>query len=217
MLSIYEDGRCYDLIYPAKPKESVFWIGVARDFANTGPILETGCGTGYVCLPLAQAGYNACGLDLSASMLDEARRKAQVLGLEVDLLEHDMRSFDLGRQFSLILLPANAFGHLLTRQDQISYLDGIRRHLAPGGHFVLSMFVPDTQWLLRRDDEEKTYGRFTHPDTDKPVHVTYTYEFDIDTQIKRHRLYSYHGESKESELGHLDLRVYFPQKLHLLA
>ena len=51
-----------------------FWRRVAS--AAGGPVLELGCGTGRVSLPLARAGVELVGIDRSAPMLDRARKAA---------------------------------------------------------------------------------------------------------------------------------------------
>ena len=50
-----------------------FWRRVAAN--ATGPVLELGCGTGRVSLPLARAGVNLIGIDRSEPMLERARRR----------------------------------------------------------------------------------------------------------------------------------------------
>src|SRR5476649_1199857 len=54
-------------------RDVAFWRGVAS--AAHGPVLELGCGTGRVSLPLARAGVNLVGIDRSAPMLERARRR----------------------------------------------------------------------------------------------------------------------------------------------
>jgi hypothetical protein len=62
-------------------------------------------------------------------MLAIARQKVAGLPEEtqkrIQLVEGDMRDFDLGRRFSLILIPFRAFLHLLTVEDQKQALDCI--------------------------------------------------------------------------------------------
>jgi ubiquinone/menaquinone biosynthesis C-methylase UbiE len=86
-------------------------------------VLELGCGTGRVLLPVAAAGLDVVGLDQSPAMLAIARQKLTTLDAEtrarVQLIEGDMRSFDLGMdRFRLITIPFRAFCHLLTIPDQ---------------------------------------------------------------------------------------------------
>jgi ubiquinone/menaquinone biosynthesis C-methylase UbiE len=97
------DGRHYDAL---KAQNDVsFYLSQAQ--MARGPVLEIGCGTGRVTIPLAEAGVEITGLDVSASMLAEANRKAQERGATVGWIEADARHFDLGRRFAFILMPFN--------------------------------------------------------------------------------------------------------------
>src|SRR3954452_14539 len=54
-----------------------FWRRVALE--APGPVLELGCGTGRISLPLIRAGIELVGVDRSAPMLDRARRRLRSL------------------------------------------------------------------------------------------------------------------------------------------
>ena len=58
-----------------------------------------------------------------------------------------MRSFDLGRQFSLVTIPFRPFQHLTTVEDQMACLSTIHRHLGPGGRLILDLFNPSIPLL----------------------------------------------------------------------
>src|SRR5512134_1834309 len=81
------DGRHYDAL---KAQNDVpFYLSQAQ--MARGPVLEIGCGTGRVTIPLAAAGAEITGLDVSASMLEEAKRKAQNQGLRINWIAADGR------------------------------------------------------------------------------------------------------------------------------
>ena len=54
-------------------RDVAFWRRLAG--AQTGPIIELGCGTGRILLPLARDGVQVIGVDLSLPMLDRARQR----------------------------------------------------------------------------------------------------------------------------------------------
>ena len=123
-----------------------FWLALAAA-APPGPIVELACGTGRVLLPLAQAGYQVTGLDLSGHMLERCRGKLLLAAPEVRdrvrLLEADMTSFELGRAVGAIFCPLNGFHLLRTVEQQLACLERCHAHLHPSGMLVLDLFNPD--------------------------------------------------------------------------
>lgn len=106
-----------------------------------GPVLELGCGTGRVAVPIAADGHRVVGLDRSASMLDRGRRRAGAKA-PVDYREGDMRDFELGESFRLVLIPFNTL-LVLAPQERFSCLSSVRRHLAAHGRLAVDVFQPD--------------------------------------------------------------------------
>ena len=140
----------YDFVEPYRQRPDIgFYVELARQ--SGGPVLEIGCGTGRVLLPIARSGIEINGLDLSPGMLATCERKVAQepadVQARVTLDMGDMRDFDLGRTFSLATTPFRAFQHLETAEEQLSCLAAIRRHLRPGGKLVLDLFNPSLPFL----------------------------------------------------------------------
>jgi len=114
------------------------------------PILEMGCGTARVLIPLARLGYRITGIDASAAMLEKARDKVAAEGLQhlVTLVGQEMGELELEERFNLAFAALNSFAHLHTTDEQLAALDRVRHHLNPGGLLVLDMFNPDLARLL---------------------------------------------------------------------
>ena len=159
----------YDVQYSAYREDIPFWVELAR--AAAGPVLEAGCGTGRVYLPLLQAGVDADGLDLLPAMLDELRRKAARLGLAPRVHEADMRSFTLPRRYALVVIPFRAFLHNLTTADQLATLRACRQHLEAGGRLVVDLFYPSFARLTEPDGEWRLEREFPHPESGRPMSV----------------------------------------------
>ena len=68
-------------------------------------ILELCCGTGRLTIPIAKEGYNITGVDYTASMLNQAIAKANKEQLSIDFVQEDIRTLDLGKRFSFLLIP----------------------------------------------------------------------------------------------------------------
>jgi SAM-dependent methyltransferase len=128
-------------------QDVAFYRDAARDFGD--PVLELGCGTGRITMALAEAGKRITGLDLSERMLERAVKKRAAVRVEarerVHLVQGDMTRFDLGEKFRLIIIPFRPFQHLLEVRQQMDCLDGVRKHLAPGGRLVLDVFQTDAE------------------------------------------------------------------------
>jgi ubiquinone/menaquinone biosynthesis C-methylase UbiE len=165
-----------------------------------GPVLECGCGTGRVAVPLARAGVYMVGIDTSEKMLAIAREKLAKEPPEVqervNFLNADMRSFKLEERFGLCIIPFSTFLHMLTVKDQEDTLRTIHRHLQPEGLLIISVFNPDLsrpQNVVRLDKvkqtEDGTIMRFFTQSFDFPNQLTYgwyIYDFvKADGSVKR--------------------------------
>lgn len=151
MHDLYADQALfYDLSPPYAHRHDVpFYLDYAAD--ADGPILELGCGTGRILIPIADQGLHIVGLDSSAAMLEICRKKLahqpHTGRSPVRLLLADMAHFSFRRQFALIIVPFRAFQHLLSSDQQLSCLRCVRDHLAPGGRFILDIFDPNYRML----------------------------------------------------------------------
>jgi ubiquinone/menaquinone biosynthesis C-methylase UbiE len=129
-----------------------FWRRIG--LASGGPLLELGCGTGRITLPLARAGVEVVGIDRSEPMLARAaaRRRRAPCGELVELVRGDIRAlpFQPG-QFDTVLAPYGVLQSLLGDRDLTATLDSVARVLAPGGRFGIDL-VPDVpNWREYRD------------------------------------------------------------------
>jgi SAM-dependent methyltransferase len=108
--------------------------------AGDGRALEFAIGTGRVALPLAARGVSVAGVELSAPMVEQLRRKAPAEELEV--VVGDMATAVVGGEFSLVYVVWNSIGNLRTQDEQVRCFANAARHLAPGGRFVVELWVP---------------------------------------------------------------------------
>jgi SAM-dependent methyltransferase len=139
----------YDLDAPHGPSAAVDWFrAIAR--RTGGPILELGCGTGRVAIPLARDGHEVVGLDRSPAMLARAEKHARRESTDLRLVEGDMRSFSFSEAFALIAIPANTF-LLLTPDERWSCLARVREHLAQTGLLAIDAFQPDPERIAGVD------------------------------------------------------------------
>jgi SAM-dependent methyltransferase len=148
----YEDLPELPELYDSVPlyasrRDVGFYVDLCR--GASGEVLELGCGTGRVLIPAAESGCVITGLDQSALMLERCRAKLQMLPREVHkrvtLVQSDMTNFQLRRTFTLVIVPFRPLQHLVTVDEQISFLRCVSEHLKPEGQLVFDVFHADPQ------------------------------------------------------------------------
>jgi SAM-dependent methyltransferase len=142
-----------------------FWQRVAGSVK--GPVLELGCGTGRVALPLARAGVSLVGVDRSAEMLARAservaranRRKDGRRRGRVRLVRGDIRALPFGdAEFQMVFAPYGVLQSLLRDRDLADTLKSVSRVLAPGGVFGIDL-VPDVPNWREYENRVQMRGR----------------------------------------------------------
>ncbi|MBM4457267.1 MAG: class I SAM-dependent methyltransferase [Chloroflexi bacterium] len=213
---IYCDGRHYDRLFADYGGDLPFLLAQAQRARPDDTLLELACGTGRVAIPLARAGLKVTGIDLSAGMLSEARRKAAAEGVSATWIEADMRAFDLAATFSTIILVANGLCHLLTIADFEACAACVRKHLALDGRFIIDVFVPHFG-ILTRDPTARfpMSAPYDDPDGRGQVVMTHSNVYDATTQINHITTYTA-WPTGEEVVGEVDMRMFFPQELDAL-
>jgi hypothetical protein len=83
-------------------------------------------------------------------MLDVAHKKIdEKIKDNVTLLQGNMKFFELSKKFSLIFIAFRSFQSLLTREEQVSCLQCISKHLADDGTFIVDLFAPRHDFLAQ--------------------------------------------------------------------
>ena len=189
-----------------------FWLEQAR--MAKGPVLELCCGTGRITVPLANAGIPVVGADLSHDMLKGLQQRASKAGVLLDARIADMRSFSFEEKFNLIFIPFNSFQCLYTLSDVQNTLACVRKHLAPGGRFVLDVFNPSLELMVDRSRNLVEQGTFELP-VRGLVNWKEKCHYEAAAQVNRVTwLFSF--EDGTEEIIKLDLRCFYPLELELL-
>lgn len=120
-------------------------IDVLSKLAGDGPAVEFAIGTGRVAIPLSEAGIPVSGIELSHAMISRLREKVEEDRIPV--VQGDMTEAVAGENFTLAFLVFNTIANLLTQDDQVRCFQNAARHLAPGGRFVVELWVPQLRSL----------------------------------------------------------------------
>lgn len=172
----------YDAVFSYVVDDIPFYLEEAK--RSGGAVLELGCGTGRVAIPIAQAGIDVVGLDSSPAMLERARQKRDAVGASnLTLMQADMSDFDLPHRFSLVIIPFRGLLSLLSVEDEVRTLTNIRRHLAPGGKFAFDIFVPDLDMLVQEGDVPYHFRDVTDPSTGKRMVIWNQTSYDAYSQV----------------------------------
>ena len=146
---IYRRPADYELEHEGHEADVEFFVGLARRL-KPKRVLELACGSGRVTEPLAhlaaREGFDMVGLDNTAEMLSEARRRLEEASQEVrervTLLEGDMRHWRAAEKFDLIVSPCGSMAHLLTLPDQSDAWRQAYENLNDCGRFVVDVSSP---------------------------------------------------------------------------
>jgi len=171
------DASFYDYYVTGVTGDVEFYVNEALK-ANS-PVLELGCGTGRILLPVAKSGVEIVGLDNSHEMLEIAKKKIGSMNISIqkriEIVDGDMRNFSLGRKFKLIMIPFRAFLHNLTSDDQKNTLKAVREHLDNDGKLVFNFFDPRISTIAAHmsvhGTEPMRDREFVHPVTQNKVVV----------------------------------------------
>jgi SAM-dependent methyltransferase len=165
--SYHVAAKYYDGAYGAMRDltDAPFYLDLAKESGS--PVLEIGCGTGRVLLPIAREGIEIHGVDNSGPMLgilkESTSREQPGVSRKVTLHAGDMREFRLDRKFPLVTIPFRPMQHMHTVGDQLRALTSAAAHIAEGGMLAFDVFYPKFDVLHRGIGEERLEAEWSPP------------------------------------------------------
>ncbi len=178
-------ARFYDDDYRHYDDDLELIVALADEWGD--PVLELGCGTGRMLVPLAAAGHTLTGVDISSALLAIAQRKLDAEDLEerVTLVQSDMRDFALDeRNFQFAFCTSNTLMHLTTQQEQLACLRSVHAHLADDGLLLIDLFNPDLTRLLAVNGVQELADQWVDEATGADVLKWSVRTFDLAEQIQ---------------------------------
>ena len=231
MTQVYHHPDEYDLEHLGDEEDIGFYLGLVRRLRPKS-ILELGCGTGRITLPLAEqgtnCGYRVVGLENQPEMLVSAAEHRRRAGPQIQqclsFVEGDMRSWAAEDKFDLIVAPCSSVSHLHDLEDQIKTWRQARANLCAGGRYVVEVTMPNLAVFV--DSFSRPPRGLVEIDIDK---------FDEAAGIRliRRKTTSYHSHQQRAQIrflyekyrdgrlmdSYLDdfaSHVFFPRELELL-
>ncbi len=188
-----------------------FWLETAKDYGDR--VLELGCGTGRISIPMAEAGLQVTGVDAFANMLDGARKKSD----RVTWIEADIRSLNLGKTFPCIIMPYETLDLFLDLEDVEKVLACVNQHLQADGRFIFDLRHFSLRYVrdLLQDKTPRFDRVFPYPDGEGEVKVMYVEDYDFETQVYTERMIFHLPDGKEvaEDFPH---RIYFPREIEAI-
>lgn len=131
----------YDLIYPPYdvPDQVSFIRGLAPGEAK---VLDLGAGTGRIAIPLAQAGFEVIGLDISQSMLDVLRDKDPLSSVVTAV--KDISAIEGAHEFDLVLCIGSTLFMVLDDLSRQNVFRNAAANLRTDGRFIVECYSPQT-------------------------------------------------------------------------
>ena len=212
----------YDALMSEVPYEQ--WIDFIKSVFNKSArkirlVTELGCGTGNITIPLAQAGYEMIGIDLSSNMLTISREKAEAADVNPLFLLQDMTSFELYGTVDAIIATCDSLNYLDTQGKIKKVFDLVYNYLNVNGVFIFDINtiyrfekVYANQTFTYRDDEvayiwDNTYDK-------KNKNNTYDISFFVldegDNYVRfdeHHKEYAYTQKQIETLLMQANLKI----------
>jgi SAM-dependent methyltransferase len=187
------EADLYALTHRGNPGDAAFY---ERTCAGASSLIELGSGAGRLLTKLALPGRRVVGLERDPEMLAAARRALRRLPPDrrrsVQLLQADMRDFELEAGVERVLLPYNGLYCLLTQRDALRCFRSVRAALPAGGVFAFDVWnavgfqreetrsanLVDEEPLVTLDHADRIWDVFEHTRIGRAqqrLDVVYTY------------------------------------------
>ena len=183
-LEPFEDAALYDWEYRRRRDDVRFYRMLADE--RGGPVLDLGCGTGRLMVPLLADGHVVVGVDHARAMLTRAAARVARLGPAARrralLVRGDLRTLAFAPRFAFAVAAFHGVQHLVTSADLLAFLRRARAALIPGGWLAFDLFAPDPAFMarVRAAGPSRRWHRtlFRHPVTGRREAYSASYVFD---------------------------------------
>jgi len=184
---IYFQGlmaQWFDKLMEHEWKDIDYYKNVAT--SREGSMLELGCGTGRILMPILAMGMDIEGMDVSGAMLDICREKLEKNFLTTKLYEQSITSLDTGKKYRTIFIAGAAYRLVGDLDQAMTSLEAIYQHLEPGGMFVCDLNNPGWSFRTYRDNTWKL-GRTVTNEKGESLWYWWCSEYNVQEQVQIYR------------------------------
>lgn len=187
MRSYREFASVYDRLMEEMPYGE--WMQYARRcfgmYGMPRSVVDLGCGTGNIAIPLAKSGFEVYGIDLSPDMLAIARSKwdeppVRGRGGTIRWLQQDMRDWELPEPVDAVISFCDCLNYLTKEADVAAAIRRTYAGLSPGGLFLFDVL---TSGAFERYADEQPFVY-----DEKDIAYMWVSEYDANEQTIRHDL-----------------------------
>jgi SAM-dependent methyltransferase len=207
-------SKFYDAIYYDKDyKKECDWIeNVLEKFRIKGrKILDLGCGSGNHAIELAKRGYEVVGVDKSHYMIERATEKVKNQNLKIDFIEKDIRNFDLGVKFDVVISMFSVISYITENRDLLSTFSNVKKHLKDGGIFIFDAWFGPA--ILHQKPEPKI-KEIKISNLEKIIRLTFPELNILDHTVDITYKLFYISESSFEEFEEVHkIRYFFPKEI----
>jgi SAM-dependent methyltransferase len=208
----YNDPEKYDLQYEGYMKD----FPLLYEWANKlgGPIVDLACGTGRMTIPLAERGFDLIGVDLNKGMIERAKNKSKIKGLNIQWCLQDCTQFTLSTKSNFIYMTGNSFQHFLTNESQDQLMQSVYDHLNERGVFIFGTRFPSLQEFNEESIERNYIDEFS-----RKINEVETEIYDSIKQVLRclsRRTIQHENGDRVVEEDSILLRYVYPQEMERL-
>jgi SAM-dependent methyltransferase len=228
---LYKHPEEYDLEHLGYTEDIEFYVSMAKKYRPLN-VLELGCGTGRLTLPLAAIGaeleFDVTGLDNEPEMLEKAIERVRQAPAQVQkrlhLVQGDLRTWQADRAFDLIIIPCCSITHILNLDDQITAWQRCYNNLTIGGRFIVETMMPnmdvfaDSFRLPPRTPIELDIDTVNQNDGTRLIRRKTTRYVSDEQRAEIRFLYEkyQHGRAVDNFIDDFASHVFFPRELKLL-
>jgi len=211
----------YDELMDAVPYRmwaSYYELLLAHQEVRPRRLLDVCCGTGTLTEYFAKEGFQMAGVDLSAPMIVEAKRKAEANGLNIQYLAEDAATFKLGGKFDAAYSFFDSLNYITDLGHLKRAILNVSEHLQPGGSFIFDLntaYAFEASLFDQQDTRARTRVKYNwvgeYDKTSRIIRVAMEFWVDGERFNEVHVQRAHRPEEIEAMLfdaGFVDLRCY---------